>query len=72
MADPSKYTTVEGDVPDLIVWRTRQQTAELTEQLFDLNPGLSFHGPNLPPGLVVTLPARPTKKPERNVPRIWS
>lgn len=66
------YTTLEGDTVDLIAWRVRKQTANVTEQIFDLNPGLAALGPVLPAGVVVKVPPPPAKKSVRNVPRIWS
>jgi len=69
---PDIYTTKEGDTVDLIALRERGQTAELTETIFDLNPGLAALGPVLPAGVKITLPDPVARKAERNVPRIWS
>lgn len=69
---PQKYTTVEGETVDLIAFRERGQTASVTEQILELNPGLSALGPLLPAGLVILIPDPAPKQTIRNVPRIWS
>lgn len=65
------YTTKEGDTVDLIAWQERGQTAGVTEQILDLNPGLASVGPVLPFGLTITLPDPAPKKTVRKVARIW-
>lgn len=69
---PETYTTTEGQTVDLIAWKERGETATVTERILDLNPGLAEYGPFLPAGLKIVLPDTPTKKVERNVPRLWS
>ncbi|WP_311276179.1 tail protein X [Methylobacterium sp. WCS2018Hpa-22] len=65
-------TTIEGDTVDIVAMRRRKATDGVTEQILTLNPGLAALGPILPAGIVVKLPATPTKKVVRDVPRIWS
>lgn len=54
------YRTVDGDVVDAICARILGATEDVTEAVFDANPGLADHGPILPAGLVLQLPAAPT------------
>ena len=70
MADT--VTARDGDTVDMIALRERGQTAEVTEAIFNLNPGLADLGAILPLGTVVILPDPQPKKVVRNVPRIWS
>lgn len=64
--------SVDGDTVDLIAFRRRGATKEVTEQIYALNPGLAFLGVFLPVGTPVKLPDTPTKKVVRDVPRLWS
>ena len=52
----TEVVTRDGDTADQICLRHLGSTADLTEKLLALNPGLSSHGAQLPAGLVVTLP----------------
>ncbi|MCC7632586.1 tail protein X [Stenotrophomonas rhizophila] len=64
----------QGDTVDLLCWRHLGATAGMTEQVFALNPGLSLHGPILPMGTVVTLPAPPSPQSiatERPLIQLW-
>lgn len=64
----------QGDTIDLLCWRHLGTTAGMTEQVFELNPGLSLHGPILPMGTVVTLPALPSSHSiatERPLIQLW-
>jgi len=54
----------QGDTLDLICHRVLGQTAGVTEQVLELNPGLADLGPVLPHGTPVTLPDTP-KQPQR-------
>ena len=54
-----KIRTVEGDTADIICLREFGYTQAVTEQLLEANPGLADHGPTLPPGIEVVLPAQP-------------
>jgi phage tail protein X len=66
------YTTKEGDTVDLIAFRERGQTADVTEAILALNAGLADLGAILPMGVKVTLPDAVVKKVVLDVPRIWS
>jgi phage tail protein X len=64
----------QGDTIDMLCWRHLGTTAGMTEQVFALNPGLSLHGPILPMGTVVTLPALPSSHSiatERPLIQLW-
>lgn len=64
----------QGDTIDLLCWRHLGATAGMTEQVFTLNPGLSLHGPILPMGTVVKLPALPSSHSiatERPLIQLW-
>lgn len=50
------YTTVAGDMVDLVCWRTYGDEAGFTEAVLDANPGLADDGPILPAGVVIDLP----------------
>lgn len=53
---------IKGDnlTADLVLWRKyRRATPGLTEQVYDLNPGLSASGPFLPVGASVIFPVEP-------------
>ena len=47
----------QGDTLDALVYRHLGATAGIVEQEFELNPGLADHGPLLPHGTAVDLPA---------------
>jgi len=51
-----RVRTQQHDTADLLCWRHLGHTAQVTEQVLAMNPGLAAHGPLLPAGLVVTLP----------------
>ena len=46
----------QGDTVDALCWRHYRQTAGSTEQVLELNPGLSAIGAILPEGYQITLP----------------
>lgn len=46
----------QGDTLDALCWRHLGRTAGVTEQAFNLNPGLADLGTVLPIGQLVTLP----------------
>lgn len=46
----------QGDTVDALCWRHLGATAGLTEQVYELNPGLAALGAVLPMGTLVTLP----------------
>ena len=56
---PTQVRAQQGDTVDLILWRAYGQTAGVTEQTLELNPGLPDLGPLLPQGYPVTLPDPP-------------
>lgn len=62
----------DGDTVDLIAWRRRGQTAEVSEKIFLLNPGLAAYGSTLPAGLRVRLPDPPAPKVLKGSKRLWS
>jgi phage tail protein X len=45
-----------GETVDAICWRVLGRTAGVTEQVYDMNPGLADLGPLLPGGTEVALP----------------
>lgn len=52
------YTTKDGDSVDFICWKFYGSTANrVTEAVLEANLGLADHGPLLPAGVTVTLPA---------------
>jgi phage tail protein X len=51
------YRTSIGDTADFIAWKQYgTQSGRVVEQLLDANPGLADYGPELPAGVLVTLP----------------
>lgn len=54
----------QHDTVDAICHRAFGQTAGITEQVLELNPGIAEHGPVLPHGTPVTLPDT-TRQPQR-------
>jgi len=57
MAAKITVRAVQGDTLDLIALRHYGYTGAITEQLYAANPGLADHGPELPLGTQVKLPA---------------
>lgn len=52
----NRYVTRRGDTVDYIAWRFYGETlGGVIEQLLEANPGLSDHGPILPPGVTIEL-----------------
>jgi phage tail protein X len=60
----------QGDTADAICWRHYGRTAGVTEALLQANPGLAEHGPVLPHGLLVELPASAPQA-ERRMVQLW-
>lgn len=60
----------QGDTVDLICWRVYGATAGITERVLDTNPGLADHGPVLPIGTRVTLPAQAPAAPAKTL-KLW-
>jgi phage tail protein X len=66
----STYTTVQGDMLDRIAW-TIYGDEGMAVDILEANPRLSDHGPVLPMGLTITLPAR--REPKATAPiTLWS
>ena len=63
-------TTQAGDTVDLICWRHRGVTANVSEQTLAMNPGLAARGPVLPAGVAITLPDVPAL-PIRETVKLW-
>jgi len=60
----------QGDTVDLVLWRHRGRTAGLTEQVLASNPGLADHGPLLPAGVAIMIPAT-NPAPVRETVKLW-
>lgn len=68
-----RYTTVDGDVLDLICWRYYGRTSGALEAVLGANRGLAARGAVYPAGVVIELPALapgPTPPPDGRV-RLW-
>lgn len=52
-----QVAALQGDTVDLICWRFFGRTSGVVEQVLALNSGLSRHGPILPMGTLLELPA---------------
>jgi len=59
------YTTRDGDMLDHLCWRHYGQEWDRVETALEANPGLAAHGPVLPGGLVILLPAAAPSGPPR-------
>lgn len=65
---PATYTTRENDVLDEIVWRFYgRQDNGLLESVLEANRGLADYGPELPTGLMITIPDAPTPEPAQRL-----
>ena len=65
---PATYTTRENDVLDEIVWRFYgAQDNRLSESVLEANRGLAEYGPELPTGLLITMPDEPTPDPTKRL-----
>lgn len=60
----------QGDTVDAICHRHFGQTGEVTEAVYEANPGLCELGPILPIGTPITLPDV-APAPERNLIQLW-
>jgi len=63
-------TTVDGDSVDLICHQQYGQTAGITEQVFEANPGLAELGPILDAGVVIQLPEAPAPSEQPTI-NLW-
>jgi phage tail protein X len=62
------YETRENDVLDEVVWRYYgSQDNKLVEVVLETNRGLADYGPQLPSGLLITLPDAPTPEPAQRL-----
>lgn len=61
----------QGDTVDAICWRHYRQTAGITEQVLELNPGLSSIGPILPEGYQITLPDQTPAPAAKQLIQLW-
>lgn len=61
----------QGDTVDAICQRIHGQTAGVTEQLLELNPGLADLGPILPQGTPVTVPDLPQRQQRTDSVQLW-
>ena len=65
---PATYTTRENAVLDEIVWRFYgAQDNRLSESVLEANRGLAEYGPELPTGLLITMPDEPTPDPTKRL-----
>lgn len=52
-----QYRTTAGDTVEFIAWKNYgSQQGQVVEQLLAANPGLADYGPQLPAGVIITLP----------------
>ncbi len=62
----------QNDTVDLLCWRYLGQTAEVVEQVLNLNPGLAALGAILPQGEAVILPdAAPATTQQSQPVQLW-
>jgi phage tail protein X len=62
---------VQGDTVDAICWRHYGRTAGVTEAVLEANPGLADHGPVIPQGTSVTMPAQAPIANDRKTVNLW-
>lgn len=63
--------TIQNDTVDALCWRHYGRTAGVAEAVLAANPGLADHGPELPAGLLVTLPELQHTVPQRQMVNLW-
>lgn len=61
----------QHDTVDSICWRHLGQTADVVEQVYELNPGLVNHGPVLPHGTPVVLPDTVSRTSTQQTVKLW-
>lgn len=72
MADKQIIRALQGDTVDLICYRYYGTTKNVTEAVYEENPGLAELGSVLPHGQLVTLPAiEKTPQGEENRLNLW-
>lgn len=65
------YVTSEGDQVDAIAAAYYGSTSNrVAEQVLEANPGLADYGPQLPAGLIITLPDIASPAQQQGV-RLW-
>ncbi|SDG61231.1 P2-like prophage tail protein X [Onishia taeanensis] len=57
---------------DALCYRVLGETAEITEQVLRLNPGLAELGPRLPQGTAVILPGAAPEAPRVDTIQLWT
>jgi phage tail protein X len=65
-----QYMTKDGDTLDRICWQYYDGQQTTVAQVLEANPGLADHGPLLPAGIIITLPALVTPAKEQGV-SLW-
>ena len=70
MAD-AIYTTRQGETVDLACWRHYGRTAEVTEIVMDVNPGLAAKGEFLPIGTAIVMPAITDEQKQPALVQLW-
>ena len=66
----SQYRTKANEILDAICYRYYAGRPGATEAVLEANPGLAHHGPQLPAGLIITLPDLPAVQQAATV-RLW-
>lgn len=61
----------QGDTVDLLCHRHYGRTAGTVERVLEANAGLADHGPVLPQGLAVEMPAMPAPQQTATVVKLW-
>lgn len=62
---------MQGDTVDLICWRHYGTTANVTEAVYEANPGLADLGPILPHGHLIKLPKIEQTQPATTALVLW-
>ncbi|WP_336810946.1 tail protein X [Bosea sp. MMO-172] len=66
------FVTRQGQTVDMVCWEHYRRTADITEIVFDANPGLADLGPVLPMGTRILLPDLPVPQREaRKLTSLW-
>ena len=64
------YTTSAGDMLDAIAWRLLGHHRMAVEAMFEANPELSQHDPELPGGITIVVPDVAPPSAQRAV-KLW-
>lgn len=65
------YTTMQGEMVDMICRRAYGDESGFVERVLDVNPGLAEIGPILPIGTRVLLPDLPKAAQELKIVSLW-